>query len=84
MAVKVKPTEVREGRAPLRLIVGQRRRRTFDLHLVSYVVGNAVFWILWAAISVPADSWSWWPVVPFVAWTIVLLVHALLVRRNPQ
>ena len=53
----------------------EARRSAAKLHLFTYVVGNALFWILWAAISVTADPWYWWPVVPFVGWTIVLSIH---------
>jgi len=84
MAVNVKPTEPQKGRPPLRVLVGGRSRRAFDLHLVSYVVGNAVFWTLWAAVTVEAEPWFWWPLVPSAAWTIVVLLHALLLRRGQR
>jgi hypothetical protein len=45
------------------------------LHLVTYVVGNALFWALWAAISVSADHWYWWAAVPLAGWTVVLAIH---------
>jgi hypothetical protein len=59
----------------------ETRRRAAKLHLLTYVVGSALFWILWAAISVTADRWYWWLVVPFVAWTIVLVIHLWRVYR---
>lgn len=51
------------------------RRRAAKLHLFTYVVGNALFWTLWAAAFVTADPWYWWPVVPLAGWTIVLAIH---------
>jgi hypothetical protein len=51
------------------------RRRRARLHLVTYTVGSALFWVLWAAISISADTWYWWALVPLAAWTIVLAVH---------
>lgn len=46
-----------------------------DLHLFTYVVGNALAWVLWAAVSVSADQWYWWLVVPLAGWTLVLALH---------
>jgi hypothetical protein len=57
----------------LRVIEG--RQRAAKLHLFSYLVGNALFWTLWAAVAVSADAWYWWLVVPFAGWTIVLALH---------
>lgn len=63
--------------APLRpqLRVVEQRRRTARLDLFTFVVGNALFWTLWAAISVSADPWYWWPVVPLAGWALVLAGH---------
>jgi PPOX class probable F420-dependent enzyme len=60
------------------------RRRRAKLHLLTYAVGNALFWALWGAISVSADHWYWWPVVPMSGWTLVLSVHLFLVFREPE
>ena len=38
-------------------------RRAAQLHLFTYIVGNALFWTLWAATSVAADRWYWWPIL---------------------
>jgi hypothetical protein len=32
-------------------------------------------WALWAAISVSAEAWYWWVIVPLTGWTIVLALH---------
>jgi 2TM domain len=61
------------ARPELRLI--ETRRRRAKLHLFTYVVGNALFWTLWGAVSVSAEHSYWWPVVPFVGWTLVLALH---------
>ena len=60
-------------RPDLRVI--ESRQRVAKLHLLTYVVGNAIFWTLWAAVCVSADAWYWWLVVPFAGWTIVLALH---------
>ena len=57
------------------LRVVEARRHTARPHLWTYVVGNALVWTLWAAISVSTDHWYWWIVVPLVGWTAVLALH---------
>ena len=76
---KPAPTALRQY--PELRVIG-RRRRAAQLHLFTYVVGNALFWTLWAAISVTADRWYWWPVIPFVGWTLVLGLHLWHVYRH--
>lgn len=66
-------TSPAEPRPELRLV--ETRRHAAKVHLWTYVVGNALFWTLWAAISVSTDSWYWWIVVPFLGWTVVLALH---------
>jgi 2TM domain-containing protein len=76
MAVQTQPKPTRAAlprRPELRLVEG--RRRAAQLHLLTFVVGNALFWTLWGAISVTADRWYWWPVVPVVGWAVVLAGH---------
>jgi hypothetical protein len=46
-----------------------------QLHWLTYLLGNAMFWALWAAVSVSADPWYWWLVVPFAGWAVVLALH---------
>jgi len=50
-------------------------------YLSTYIVGNAMFWTLWAAISVTADRWYWWPILPFVGWALVLAANLWHVHR---
>jgi hypothetical protein len=38
-------------------------------------MGSALFWVLWAAISVSADHWYWWLTVPIAGWTLLLCFH---------
>ena len=58
-------------------VVADERRRPSraDLHLFSYLVGNALAWALWCAISISADDWYWWAVIPLAGWTLVLAIH---------
>jgi len=67
-------------RPPLPVIEARRRRA--KLHLFTYLVGNALFWILWSAVSVSADHWYWWPIVPLAGWTLVLALHLWHVFRR--
>ncbi|HEX4929325.1 MAG TPA: 2TM domain-containing protein [Gaiellaceae bacterium] len=69
-----------QSRPELRLVEARRRRA--KLHLLTYLVGNALFWVLWGAISVSADDWYWWPIVPFAGWTLVLALHLWHARRR--
>lgn len=71
----VAPTQpaLRPPRPSLRVV--EERRRAAQLHLFTYIVGNALFWLLWAAISVSADTWYWWATAPVVGWTLVLALH---------
>ena len=76
IAVQAHPKTARgPAMASPKLRLVETRRRRARLHLFTYVVGNALFWALWAAISVSADHWYWWPVVPLVGWTLVLALH---------
>jgi hypothetical protein len=53
----------------------EAKRRPTTLHLLTYIVGNALAWILWGAITIATDTWYWWPVVPLAGWTLVLALH---------
>ena len=64
------------------LTVVEARRRAARLHLLTYMVGNALFWVLWAAISISADTWYWWAIVPVAGWTLVLGLHLLHAYRH--
>ena len=68
-------------RAGLRLVPPIARHR--ELHLFTYVVGNALAWLLWAAIAVSADTWYWWLLVPLAGWILVLGLHLRLAGRRP-
>jgi hypothetical protein len=46
-----------------------------QLHLFTFVVGNALFWTLSGAVSISADPWYWWLVAPLAGWTLVLALH---------
>ena len=85
MVVRTHPTSTPAAvRQRPQLRVVEARRRAAHLHLFTYLVGNALFWTLWAAISVSADRWYWWPVVPFAGWALVLAAHLWHVYRPAQ
>lgn len=58
------------------------RRPGVELHLITYVVGNLLFWTVWGAISISTDHWYWWPIVPLAGWTVVLALHLWMARRG--
>ena len=70
------PTPVRPVLRPV-----ESKRRPATLHLFTYIVGNALAWILWGAITISTDTWYWWPLVPLAAWTLVLSLHLWHVYR---
>jgi hypothetical protein len=59
----------------------ESRRRVATLDLCTYLIGNAMFWTLWPAVAVTADSRYWRLAVPFVGWTNVLVLHLWLAYR---
>jgi len=76
MAVQARPTPTRRPTLPrpeLRLVEARRRRA--NLHLFTYIVGNALFWSFLGALSISTDHWYWWPIVPLAGWTLVLALH---------
>lgn len=50
----------------------EARRRPPTRHLFTYVVGSALAWSLWGAITISTDAWYWWLIVPLAGWTLVL------------
>lgn len=68
-------------RPELRLV--EARQHAAKVHLWTYIAGNALFWTLWAAVSVSTDAWYWWIVVPFLGWTVVLALHLWHAYRQP-
>jgi deazaflavin-dependent oxidoreductase (nitroreductase family) len=69
------PTQRGSPPRPPQLRVREERRRRARIHLFTYLVGNALFWILWGAISVSTDNWYWWPIIPLGGWAAVLTLH---------
>jgi hypothetical protein len=58
-----------------RLRIVDAKRRGAQVHLLTYLVGSALFWVLWSAISVSAETWYWWALLPLAGWTLVLWLH---------
>jgi hypothetical protein len=76
MVIQAHPQASRAPAPPrpeLRLI--ESGRPLAQLHLFTFVVGNALFWTLWGAVSISTERWYWWPVVPFAGWALVLMLH---------
>lgn len=81
-ARKLNADALPSARPELRLVAS--RPRAAKLHLLTYILGSAIFWMLWAALSVSADDWYSWLVVPFAAWTTVLALHVWHAYRIPR
>lgn len=84
MAVQTHPKPAAALAQHPALRVLESRRRGAQLHLFTYVVGNALFWTLWAAIWVTADRWYWWPIIPLAGWALVLATHLWHVYYRSQ
>lgn len=69
-------------RPELRLI--ESGRGGAQLHLFTFLVGNALFWTLLGALSISTDRWYWWPALPFAAWALVLTLHFWHVHRSAR
>lgn len=70
-------------RPDLRLVEAKRRHRA-QLHLLTYIIGNALFWTLWGALTTSTDYWYWWPIIPIAGWTAVLGIHLWHVFGTPH
>lgn len=55
-------------------------RRQASPHLVDFAAGSAVFWVLWSALAVSADTWYWWFLVPVACWTLAFALRLLQAR----
>ena len=71
------PTSPRLERRPV-----EAKRQRANLHLFTYIVGNALFWSFLGALSMSTDHWYWWPIVPLAGWTLVLALHLWHVYRK--
>ena len=60
----------------------ETRRPAPKRDLFTWTVGNALAWLLWAAVSVSADHWYWWAAVPLAGWTLVLGLHLVFSERR--
>ena len=72
------------GNEPLRPAPPVWRRPAVELHLITYLVGNLLFWTIWAAISISTDHWYWCPIVPLAGWTVVLALHLWIAHRRSR
>ena len=84
MGVLIQPDQApSQAEAKRRLVAVEAAQHRAELHLFTYAIGNALFWLLWAAISVSADAWYWWVLFPLAGWTCVLTAHLAHVRTTP-
>ena len=58
-----------------------RARRDFRVHLVAYLLVNAVLWVLWVVVG-GADGHPW-PIWPTLGWGIGLASHWWSINRRP-
>ena len=80
-AVAPEPLRRPATRRP-RLQLVETRLSAPKANLFTWIVGNALAWLLWAAVSVSADHWYWWVAVPLAGWTLVLGLHLVFSRRH--
>jgi hypothetical protein len=52
------------------------KRRDFRAHLLAYVLGNALLWLIWGVVYAVSGFWFPWPVFPLFGWGIGLTFHA--------
>jgi hypothetical protein len=50
-----------------------RKKREFSVHLLSYVVINAMIIVIWATV---AGGGFFWPMFPILGWGIGIIFHA--------
>ena len=62
-----------------RVPTGLRSSPALRVHLGAFAVGNALAWLLWAALTV-SGPWYLWPLVPLVGWALMLALHAAVVH----
>lgn len=82
MVVQTRPNQTRRRTAPRPEFGPVEAKRREKLHLLTFVIGNALCWILWGAISISAEQWYWWPAVPLAGWTLVLALHLRHISRD--
>ena len=65
-----------EGKDPALWEIAQKRA-SFKGHLVSYIIVNAFFWVLWYFTGQHVDDESRfpWPVWPMLGWGIGIAFH---------
>ncbi len=80
--MQTRPKPTRRPTVPEPRLGPVEARRREKLHLLTFVVGNALAWILWGAISISAEHWCWWPVVPLAGWTLVLVLHLRRINQD--
>ena len=52
------------------------RKREFAQHLISYLIVNGMFVVIWLIIGLTAGAWFPWPLFPMAGWGIGLAFHA--------
>ena len=52
-----------------------RHKRMFRVHVMTYLMVNALLIGIWVAIGVGADAWFPWPIFPILGWGVALFFH---------
>jgi hypothetical protein len=60
-----------------------RERAGFKIHFIIYIIGIALFWVVWAFIVYinKGENDTKWPVYPMLGWGLIVLLHYLIVYR---
>lgn len=65
---------------PKRIPSTSKSRRNWFLHLLVFIIGNAIMWTMTYA---GAEGWVYpWPAWPVAAWSLLVIGHACLVWYN--
>jgi hypothetical protein len=60
------------------------RKREFVEHLVSYLIVNGMFVVVWLIIGLTTGGWFPWPLFPIAGWGIGLAFHAWSAFGTPS
>ena len=60
-----------------------RERAGFKIHFIIYIIGIALFWVVWAFIVYinKSEYDNMWPVYPMLGWGLIVLLHYFIVYR---
>jgi 2TM domain-containing protein len=70
--IEAPPLDEMQAQALRRL----QKKREFHIHVTTFVVFNALFWLIWGVVYALTGFWFPWPIFPLAGWAIGLGFHA--------